>query len=139
MSICDLNGTCFFFNEQATDMPHTTEYLRELYCKGIKFTECALYRISKVYGKDKVPGYLYPNDIFDILNFNLIEPNGGLDIFQRVIYPDATSGIVKGSTIEGLMKSGKIVAFHCSEGWVEVRRTHNMDYTGPERRVAQPY
>ena len=112
MVCCDLLDSCFFFNDQATDMPHTTEYLRNLYCKGDCFNECALYMISEIYGKDKVPKYLYPNDMNEILNFNLFEPHGGLDIFQKVIYHDGTSGMVKASTIEGLRRMGKLSYFN---------------------------
>jgi len=118
----------------ATDMPHTTEYMRNLYCNGVSFTECALYRISKDYGKDKVPKYLYPNDMNEILNFNLFEPNGGLDMFLKVIYPDGTSGVVKSSTLHSLTRSAKIIAFCCPEGWVEVRRKSKSEYRGIDRR-----
>ena len=60
-------------------------------------------------------------------------------MFLKVIYPDDTSGMVKASIIEGLMKSGKIVAFHCSEGWVEVRRKRNIEeYNGIDRRKTNP-
>ena len=139
MATCDLYNSCFFFNEQTTAMPRTTEYLRERYCAGKHFTECALRRIANSYGKDKVPKYLYPNDMFEILNFNLFEPQGGLDMFMKVVYPDGTSGVVKSKEIEGLIKAGKIVAFHCSEGWVEARRKQNVRYRGPERRAFLPY
>jgi hypothetical protein len=73
--------------------------------------------------------------MFEILNFNLIAHQEGLDMFLKVIYPDGTSGVVKSSTLEGLIKAGEIVAFHCSEGWVEARRKrNNANYTGLERR-----
>ena len=59
-------------------------------------------------------------------------------MFLKVIYPDGTSGMVKASTIEGLMKSEKIIAFHCSEGWVEVRRKSKSAYLGADRRRTNP-
>ena len=60
-------------------------------------------------------------------------------MFLKVIYPDGTSGMVKSSTIDGLTKEGKIIAFHCSEGWVEVRRKRNVEeYKGMDRRKNKP-
>jgi len=59
-------------------------------------------------------------------------------MFLKVIYPNGTSGIVKASIIEGLMRTGKIIAFHCSEGWVEVRRKSKSAYSGVERRKTKP-
>jgi hypothetical protein len=138
MAHCDLHDSCFYFNEQATDMPHTTEYLRNLYCMGVSFSECALYRITKVYGQEKVPKDLYPNDMNEILNFSLFDPHGGLDMFLKVIYPDGISGMVKASKLYGLINECKIIAFHCSEGWVEVRRKNRGNYNGPDRRKSRP-
>ena len=77
---CDLNDSCFFFNEQTIDMPLTTEYLRDIYCKGC-FSECAIYTITKTYGENKVPNHLYPNDIFEVLKFDLFESHGALTCF----------------------------------------------------------
>ncbi len=137
MARCDLCTSCFFFNEQATDMPRTTDYLREQYCLGERFRECVLYRIAKSYGTDNVPKYLYPNDMFEILNFNLVARQEGLDMFLKVIYPNGTSGVVRSKAIDGLIKAGKIIAFNCSEGWVEARRKKgNSNYSGPERRIS---
>ena len=56
----------------------------------------------------------------------------------KVIYPDGTSGMVRASTIDGLMKESKIIAFHCSEGWVEVRRKSKSTYDGVDRRRTKP-
>ncbi len=54
----------------------------------------------------------------------------------KVIYPDGSSGSVRSSALGRMTKEGKIVAFKCTEGWVEVRRKHAPDdYKGPERRV----
>ncbi len=57
-------------------------------------------------------------------------------MYLKVIYPDGTTGMVKSSTIPGLIKAGKIVAFQCSEGWVEERRKNKERYYGLERRKA---
>ena len=56
----------------------------------------------------------------------------------KVIYADRTSGMVKASTIDGLMKAGKIIAFYCSEGWVEARRKSKNTYNGVDRRRTKP-
>ncbi len=54
----------------------------------------------------------------------------------KVLYPDGSAGMVRSSTLGRMTKEGKIVAFKCTEGWVEVRRKHDpADYRGPERRV----
>ena len=139
MTCCELRDSCFFFNKQEKDMPRTTDYLRRLYCTGDRFEECVLHKIAVAYGIDTIPKYLYPNDMFEILYFNLVARQEGLDMFLKVIYPDGASGMVKAAIIEGLIRTGKIVAFLCSEGWVEVRRKQkNEDYFGPERRVTGP-
>ncbi len=53
-----------------------------------------------------------------------------------VIYPDGTSGTVRSSALGRMTKEVKIVAFKCTEGWVEVRRKQDpANYRGPERRV----
>ncbi len=54
----------------------------------------------------------------------------------KVMYPDGSSGMIRSSALGKLTKEGTIVAFKCTEGWVEVRRKHDpSDYRGPERRV----
>ena len=69
MAQCELCGSCFFFNEQASEMPHTAAYLKDKYCKR-DFAGCARFLVSKSYGKDRVPTYLYPNDIYETLKEN---------------------------------------------------------------------
>ena len=140
MACCELLVSCFFYNELTADMPKTTDYLRDMYCNGVCFTECTLYRISKVYGKDKVPKYLYPNDMNETLNFDLIKPDVDLDLdtFHKIIYTDGTSGMEKASTMGALRRTGKIVAFHWSGGWVEVRRKSKSPYNGVDRRKTKP-
>jgi len=70
MENCEFLGSCNFFNEQTTDMPYTKEHLKNLYCNGASFAECAINMISKVYGKDEVPKHLYPNNVHTLLDFN---------------------------------------------------------------------
>ncbi len=57
-----------------------------------------------------------------------------LAMFLKVIYPDGKTGTASFSSLTSLIKIGKIVAFECSQGWVETRRKRNSDYKGPERR-----
>lgn len=52
----------------------------------------------------------------------------------NVIYTDGTAGKIKSNTLDGARKSGKIIAFHCSEGWVDVRRKIKGPYYGFDRR-----
>jgi hypothetical protein len=119
-------------------MLHTTEYLRDKNCRG-DFTECALCKIAKSYGTENVPTYLYPNERFDAHNINLDEPEGGLFMYLKVIYPDGTPGMVRATTIGELIRTSKIIAYQCSEGWVELRRKKNMGYKGGERRELRLY
>ena len=57
----------------------------------------------------------------------------------KVIYVDNTAGVVKASSLDQLIKKGKIVAFRRSEGWAKVGRDpvrgSSGGYTGPERRI----
>jgi hypothetical protein len=141
MASCDLIGSCFFFNEQLIDMTHTTEYLKEKYCKR-DYDSCARYGIAKLYGQDKVPKYLFPNDMFEYLNFDLPETSNsqkGTDMQIEVIQTDGTFGWVKSSTLGKLVKMGGIAAYQCSEGWIEVRRKQSVGFGGPERRASRAY
>ena len=137
MVCCEFLDSCFFYNEMTTDMTKTTEYLRDRYCNG-RFTECALFMISKVYGNDKVPQYLFPNDMYESLNFDLFKPDDDLDTFHRVIFTDGTSGMEKASTMGALRRAGKIAAFHWAGGWVEVRRKSKSTFNGVDRRKTKP-
>jgi hypothetical protein len=71
-------------------------------------------------------------------NFSVDEVLGGIAMQLKVIYPDGTSGMVKASTIDGLIKAGKIIAFLCSEGWVEARRKSKSTFSGIDKRRATP-
>lgn len=72
MADCEHRDSCNFFNEQVSEFPHIQEYIKSLYCNEASFTECAIYLISKIYGKDHVPKNLYPNDVHKLLHFNLL-------------------------------------------------------------------
>lgn len=59
-------------------------------------------------------------------------------MFLKVIYRDLTLGKEKAQIIKRLMKAGRIIAIHSSEGWVEVRRMCNgIPYKGRDRRENQ--
>ena len=137
MSTCDLFDSCFFFNEQLVDMPQTTEYLKEKYCRR-DYRTCARYMINRAYGRDRVPRYLFPNDMIEVLNTDLAETRnlpGRRAMMVKVMYPDGTTDAVVSSAVDDLLTSGGIVAYRCSEVWIEVRRKRNSDYRGEERRV----
>ena len=138
MTDCEFLDSCNFFNDQTTDMPHTKEYLKSLYCKGDRFTDCAIHRISTRHGTERVPRHLYPIDVYKMLDFRQIATMGGLDMVLKVIYTDGNPGKVKSSTLEGLKKAGKIIAFHCSEGWIDVRRKSRTNFNGLDRRRTNP-
>ena len=138
MAQCELRDSCIFFNGQTKDMPHTRDYLKSLYCNGARFTDCALFSIYMSYGADKVPANLYPNDAYKLLDLNLAEPQEDLDMYLKVIYTGGASGWVRPSTLKDLQKSGRIIAFHYSAGWVEVRRTYHGTYRGFNRRRNNP-
>ena len=56
----------------------------------------------------------------------------------KVIYHDGTTDTVDAFQIVELLRSKKIAAIQCSEGWLEIRRDQivgfRADYEGPERR-----
>jgi len=56
----------------------------------------------------------------------------------KVIRVDGSSGTVRSTSLGQLVKAGKVVAYQCSEGWVESRRKQRKgqadDYKGAERR-----
>jgi len=59
----------------------------------------------------------------------------------KVIYLDNRAGVVKASSLERLIRTGKIVAFHRSAGWARVGRDpirgSGGRYEGPERRILE--
>ncbi len=62
-----------------------------------------------------------------------------IDMNLKVIHTDGTVSIEEAGTIDELIKSGKIIAFKLSGGWVEVRRRSNGEnYTGMDRRKTKP-
>ena len=61
-------------------------------------------------------------------------------MFIKVIYPDGTPGKVRSSILRTMIQLGRIVAYKCSEGWIEVRRKKTAtNYQGPKRRVIIPF
>lgn len=56
----------------------------------------------------------------------------------KVIYTDGTSEKIRALTLEVVKKTGKIIAFHCSEGWIEVRRKGKSTFNGVDRRKTTP-
>jgi len=60
----------------------------------------------------------------------------------KVIYTDGTEGTVDASDFVKLLRSKKIAAIQCSEGWLEIRRTQIVgftpDYEGLEKREIKP-
>jgi hypothetical protein len=56
----------------------------------------------------------------------------------QVIYTDGTKDAVNASQFVTLLRSNKIAAIQCAEGWLEIRRNQivgfTADYEGLERR-----
>ena len=138
MTQCEFLGSCNFFNEQSTDMPYTREHIKKMYCNGVNFTECAIHMIARIYGEDKVPKNLYPNDVNKLLDFGLLESQRDFDMYQLVIYTNGTSAMVSPSKVIELKRCGEIIAFLGSNGWEEVRRKGNRTYNHVNRRQTKP-
>ncbi len=62
-------------------------------------------------------------------------PQGGIDLTIRVIYPNGSKGSVRESRLANLISQGKVVAYQPFEDWVELRRKITDVYMGVERRV----
>jgi hypothetical protein len=142
MAFCNFCDRCFFFNELLLDiLLSDAEDLRRKYCVR-HFRECALYKLATSCGIEKVPGYICPDDSIENLKTPLTKfsSQGEKDMFIKVIYPDGTAGKIRSSFLGSMMQMGRIVAYRCSEGWVETRRTSGArNYLGPERRVIIPF
>ena len=56
----------------------------------------------------------------------------------KVIYTDGTKDSVNASQFVKLLRSNRIAAIQCAEGWLEIRRNQivgfTSDYEGLERR-----
>lgn len=56
----------------------------------------------------------------------------------KVIYTDGTTDTVNAAQIVELLRTKKIAAIQCAEGWLEIRRDQivgfTADYKGPDRR-----
>jgi hypothetical protein len=69
---------------------------------------------------------------------------GGFTMFIdiKVIYTDGAEDTVNASQFAELLRSNKIAAIQCAEGWLEIRRDQivgfTADYEGLERRKIKP-
>ena len=140
MACCDLLVSCYFYKNELSGMPCTFKHMLNKYCLG-EYAQCARFAYARVNGRNSVPLEMFPNDPIANVNagqFQAGEAQGGMSMQIKVIYPDGTTDNVRASTIDGLIKAGKIIAFFCSEGWVEVRRKSTSTYNGVDRRRALP-
>lgn len=138
MANCEFVDSCSFFHEQTTTVPYTKEHLKSLYCTGVGFTGCAIHMIANIYGADKVPKHLYPNDVHKLLNFDLFAAREDSGRRQMVIYANGSSGLVPPSRVIELEKRAEIIACLGPNGWVEVRRKSNTAFHHANRRQAKP-
>jgi hypothetical protein len=58
---CPLLSKCAFFNDVLEDMPSTSVYMKNLYCRN-EYQTCARYRVFMEAGKHKPPRDLFPHD-----------------------------------------------------------------------------
>jgi len=60
-----------------------------------------------------------------------LEVEGGFAMFieVKVIYTDGTEDTVNAYQIVELLRSKKIAAIQCAEGWLEIRRDQIVGYT----------
>ena len=65
MPSCEFNDNCSFLNKKAIAMPLTTLNLVKNYCGG-DFTLCTIYKAALVHGIEKVPGYVSPDDQYEL-------------------------------------------------------------------------
>jgi len=56
----------------------------------------------------------------------------------KVIYTDGAFGTVRSANLEEMLKIGRIAAYQCSEGWVDVRRKSNSTFRREDRRRTKP-
>ena len=70
--------------------------------------------------------------------------HGGIIMFikVKVIYTDGTTDTVNAAQIVELLRTKKIAAIQCAEGWLEIRRNQivgfTSDFEGTERRKTKP-
>ncbi len=64
MAYCDLLSSCFFSNNELTEMPCTYRFLMNKYCYG-DFTKCKRFVYSRNFGRSNVPKSLFPNYGYD--------------------------------------------------------------------------
>lgn len=133
----NLYASCFFYSELTLEMPNSKKYLRDNYRKR-DLNVCARYRFAKLHSQDYVPKYLFPNDMFKNLIFDLPKTSTSkVEIAKMltVLNIDGTFGTVSSANLGELVKEGSIAAYHLTDGWVEVRRKKDIGYRGQERRI----
>ncbi len=57
---CECAPKCIFFNDRMFNMPSTAEIFKQKYCRG-EFASCGRFMVYEVFGPDKVPADLFPN------------------------------------------------------------------------------
>ena len=58
---CPLLSKCAFFNDVLEEMPSTSIYMKNLYCRN-QYGDCARYRVFMEAGKNIPPNDLFPHD-----------------------------------------------------------------------------
>jgi hypothetical protein len=58
---CPLLSDCEFFNDVLENMPSSSGFMKESYCKG-RYATCARYRVFMKAGKRKPPKDLFPHE-----------------------------------------------------------------------------
>jgi len=59
---CPLLGGCCFFNDICENMPASSEYLKNSYCRS-EHEKCARYHVYQNTRGEGVPSYLFPSDM----------------------------------------------------------------------------
>ena len=59
---CEYLSGSIFFNDKMSDMPACAEQYKSRYCHGDN-SDCARYRVLKALGREKVPSFLFPNQL----------------------------------------------------------------------------
>jgi hypothetical protein len=72
MANCECLPKCLFFNDKMNNQPATAEMMKKRFCLGDNSC-CARYVIFKQLGREKVPSYLYPNQMEKALAILVVE------------------------------------------------------------------
>ena len=68
MAECAFMADCPFFNGRMASMPRVAEVYSKRYCSGDS-SQCAIYIVSMVLGKEKIPEDLFPSQKERALRF----------------------------------------------------------------------